>query len=435
MSLRPHWQAFFVIGALFVATALTPVGALANKPIVLKSAPLTGGSVTVDQPALVIQSENATPPNDRQPQPTPRSSPALNPGLPALAPDWRVVLDRPYYRFQQRFSNVNLDPGRDYISFLTRSTADARGVLLVVSVNGQEVARLSPKLVGSTFRWVQIELPYVAMNSDHGVTVEFQAIGNVDASSGYFLIGGIEKVADGIGSRIWTGSRWKTDDLSDDVGTQKGMALVLFDGRVPPLQPTAVDSTLLLDPSISDRLQLWQTAVLIFRDHPLLGTGFYTFGTVKSAYGSNAVVFAPYANAHSNFFELLADVGILGPILFLLVLVWAAIPVAMICWRRDQDWVYAAALTVLLGLAETSVTQTWLADSRFYISAWSLTLVAAFCANRLQLRLAVAASHADIPQPAAQLRDESVSAAVPQVAEVDERQYDRPQVDDGRQTP
>ena len=64
------------------------------------------------------------------------------------------------------------------------------------------------------------------------------------------------------------------------------------------------------DMSIQGRLNFWRAAVLIFRDHPLLGTGPGTFGAVHPRYQRDVRFYA--RDAHNLYVQTLAEMGIPG---------------------------------------------------------------------------------------------------------------------------
>jgi len=71
-----------------------------------------------------------------------------------------------------------------------------------------------------------------------------------------------------------------------------------------------------------DRLDLWETALKIFKDHPLLGSGpgtyeklLYTYGPAGGYSEGNI-----HLHAHNTYLELLSEVGIIGLTAFLFIL-------------------------------------------------------------------------------------------------------------------
>jgi hypothetical protein len=234
--------------------------------------------------------------------------------------------------------------------------------------------------MSTDYRWHEVPLPDGVVGGATPLNVDFAASGNADSARNYFLLGGVYARAAGFSSRFWTGSSWSTNDLSSDPGVQNGLLTVFLDGFVPQLKYFPGPNVGVLDPSIADRFILWQTAVNAFWHNPVLGTGFYTFGLVKGRYEPpDAALVVSYANAHSNYFELLSDLGFAGPLMFLLVLL---IPLVEISRRtlssgRPRDWLPPAMGLALIAYVLSSATQTWIADSRVYMIAWFVALVSA----------------------------------------------------------
>ena len=79
---------------------------------------------------------------------------------------------------------------------------------------------------------------------------------------------------------------------------------------------TYFDTGQVTDGSVSIRLALWHTAILIFMDNPLFGTGIGSFNIAKLPYLDQN--FVPQIigsfDPHSQFFNALYELGIFGPI-------------------------------------------------------------------------------------------------------------------------
>ena len=65
--------------------------------------------------------------------------------------------------------------------------------------------------------------------------------------------------------------------------------------------------------SAEQRWQIWQTSVLIIRDHPLAGVGLGSYGRVQEAYSPELGTL----DTHSTYLNLAAEVGLPGLLLFL----------------------------------------------------------------------------------------------------------------------
>jgi hypothetical protein len=317
--------------------------------------------------------------------PVPASVGPGSPGAPApvfhppggLTTTWRVLLDRPVYRFDQTFTAPRLTAHGNYVVLLARAAGLATDIQLRIAVNGTVVAAPTAADVGTSYRWLSVPLPDGAVAGRKTVVVSVSATGPLDSMTRYFAVGGASDTAASISSQAFASGRLVPGDLSADPGSQQGMALIFVDGRVPaltPLPPVVLET---VDQSISDRLTLWSTAWNVFVRHPLLGTGFNTFATVQ-AEDPQSALFASYGNAHDNLLSVLSDLGILGPIL-LLVLQAAAL-IALLGWPpavlgRDRLWrvTFAGAIVVMLVMG---LTQTWLADGRSAMLSWIVLLVA-----------------------------------------------------------
>ena len=72
----------------------------------------------------------------------------------------------------------------------------------------------------------------------------------------------------------------------------------------------------------TDRRDLWKTAVNMFKKHPFVGVGFYSFSDQYVFYKNKT---DPNSNirAHSGFFEILAELGIIGFGLFIFLFCYA----------------------------------------------------------------------------------------------------------------
>lgn len=123
----------------------------------------------------------------------------------------------------------------------------------------------------------------------------------------------------------------------------------------------AVSITDTTDMSIQGRINFWRAAVLIFGDHPLLGTGPGTFGAVHARYQRDVRFYA--RDAHNLYVQTLAEMGIAGGLaLGLLVVTMAGV------WSRalrhssggeSYALVLGAGLGVLAFLIHSAVDMDW----------------------------------------------------------------------------
>lgn len=366
-------QRRFAIGglaAIYLVGSFVPAFSIAQKPVVVATQVVAGNSVATNQPPVV------SPPETLSGGAEPVQGP--HPVLPAIQPQWRSVLDRTYYRLEMILPPATHGRGH-YLDFIGRTGGGAVGVELRVSVNGTLVAQLRPSDMSTVYRWQEVPLPDAIVSTGKPLTVDLVTSGNADSARDYFLVGGLNARANGYSSRFWTGASWVTSDLSSDPGIQTGLFAAFLDGDIPQLTYFQAPSVRVIDPSIADRFVLWQTALNAFVHNPVFGTGFYTFGLVNDQYQpSDSALFFPYANAHSNYFELVSDLGLAGPFLFLLVFLIPLVEVSrrILSSGRPRDWLPPAMALALFAFLVSSATQTWLADSRIYVSAWFVALVA-----------------------------------------------------------
>jgi O-Antigen ligase len=364
---RRRRGALGALAAVFAAASFLPGASVAQKPLVLSA------------PSATAELHTATPPAGLTPVSRPTgtepSSARLSPPQ-WLTPDWRSVVDRPYYRLDQTFVRP-VDRAHDHvISFLARTSTKTAAIRLRVTVNGTRVAELGAADLDISYRWTMVAVPDAALAGGGDMTVSLAAVGELDDRR-FFAIGGVAATAPDIRSVAFSQGRPVPDDLSADPGQQRGLLMVFLDGLVPALHRLPPAGRQVLQESISDRLTLWRTAWRVFLRHPLLGTGFYTFVSARQE-DPQGNLFEPYANAHSNVLELLSDLGALGPLLYLALLASAAIVLSG--WpprlRGDDRWwrlCLAGAVAVML---VSGFTQTWLADSRAAVFFWVLLLVA-----------------------------------------------------------
>jgi hypothetical protein len=387
-----------LVAALAVLAAIALVSAERRRRLLLGGlaaavavTSLAPGISVFSKPLLVTTAANAPPvpvapavqvPHPA-PTPAPSPAPATDTGRPppfsppgSLRADWRVVLDAPYYRLDQTFTAPRPARHGNYVVFLVRASGALPDIRLHVTVNGTTVADPTAAELPPGYDWRQVAVPDAAVVGAGSVTVSFSAEGAVD-SQHYFAIAGANAATPVIRASAFSRGRLVPGDLSADPGVQTGTPLAFFDGQVPALRPQRAGSSQALDESLADRLTLWRTAWHIFLRHPLLGTGFYTFGTAALS-DPQSNLFTPYANAHSNFVELLSDLGALGPLLLLLLLAAAAVSALgwpPNPWPRERWWRSAVAGAVAIMLV-ASITQTWLADGRATMLCWVVLLTA-----------------------------------------------------------
>lgn len=115
------------------------------------------------------------------------------------------------------------------------------------------------------------------------------------------------------------------------------------------------------DMSIQGRINFWRAAVLIFRDHSLLGTGPGTFGAVHPRYQRDVRFYA--RDAHNIYVQALAEMGIPGGV------AWGLLVLAIVrVWSRmlhqsiggeSHVLILGAGLGVLAFLIHSAMDMDW----------------------------------------------------------------------------
>jgi O-antigen ligase len=143
----------------------------------------------------------------------------------------------------------------------------------------------------------------------------------VSRSRGAWLGAGVALVYVVVRSR----SRWLT------VGLAAAAVLFLSSGLIRETVSTRVAQTSVADASLAGRAMLWNCAARTARANWLVGVGFENFRVVKTSYGFPRLGKKEVMryNAHSLYFEVLADLGVLG----LAVLVGL---LSSVVWRLDR---------------------------------------------------------------------------------------------------
>jgi hypothetical protein len=379
------------LAAIYVLGSFLPAVTVLQKPVLIaSSSTVPDRVVATNQPPLVA------PPQTLVGQPSPTAQ-IPHGAVPSIRPQWRSVLDRTSYRLEQTLRPAAAGSGH-FVMFCGAAGGGGIGVGLVITVNGALVAQLRPADMTTYYQWHEVPIPDNLVQPGKPVVVDFNVVGSPDSTRDYFLVGGVNAISSGYGSRIWTGESWSEMDLSSDPGSQVGLFMVFMDGVIPPLTYSSEASSGAIDTSVGDRLTLWKTALNVFIHNPLLGTGFYSFGRVRSQYlPRGATLFFPYANAHSNYFQLLADLGAAGVLLFTLIFVLplARLTRIVLADPRRMPWLQVAFALALVACLISSLTQTWIADSRFYLLSWFLALVAGGAAWSSDEKLTSQATNGD----------------------------------------
>ena len=99
------------------------------------------------------------------------------------------------------------------------------------------------------------------------------------------------------------------------------------------------------DKSIEQRIDFWEDCIKIAKDHPVIGQGGNTWKKL-----SQVVQDYPYAvkESHSYFFELLISYGVVGVIIYLLLIICFNVKIFKDCIKHKEKYQYK--LSILIGL-------------------------------------------------------------------------------------
>jgi putative inorganic carbon (HCO3(-)) transporter len=78
-----------------------------------------------------------------------------------------------------------------------------------------------------------------------------------------------------------------------------------------------------LDDSSAGRIHFWRVAILMAKDHPLLGVGLNGYQAMYNDYDFSAGYYGVYRSVHSMWFGVMADLGYPALVLFILMFVMA----------------------------------------------------------------------------------------------------------------
>jgi hypothetical protein len=292
---------------------------------------------------------------------------------------WRAPLVAPEHALRQKVRIRQPGPSHS-VHMLVRRGLDARGVRLVLTLNGRVVATIRdlPELRPE---WISVPLTQPI----HGewATIEVTAAGRLDAARNYIEVGGVSVLSDDVLSSYRNGPWTWTSDLSWDPGTQAGVFLILLDERTIRGVTSLPAGTRPLDQSITDRVTLWRAALRLAREHPWAGTGYYTFAKASAASWAGEPRFFAYANTHNAFLQMASDLGFPGFVGFAAIF---AVLLGGIGWeilRRPKDVRLLSLGLAVWSVLLTSLMQTWFADVRYTVPVWVLFgCVAGLCFER-----------------------------------------------------
>jgi hypothetical protein len=99
------------------------------------------------------------------------------------------------------------------------------------------------------------------------------------------------------------------------------------------------------------RLPIWQGTFGIIKDNPIFGTGIGTFNYIFPKYQPVEIIAKHYTYAHSDFLELLSEIGIAGFSLFVICGIWVAIYLFRRFRERHDPWVTGLSVCAFGSLA------------------------------------------------------------------------------------
>jgi len=167
-----------------------------------------------------------------------------------------------------------------------------------------------------------------------------------------------------------------TAALAAAVAAVAGLVAVTFPGLV---SVSLHQKDFVAQQNVSERLDLWSAAAEMTVDHPVLGMGPGAFALRHGAFLTSLPddVNHPLDVAHNTWLELSSELGVLGLVAFVAVLV-VAFRQAWSVWRRRRDPVAAAVCVALVGTAAAATFVT----EQYYLPMWLLCALAVGVAHR-----------------------------------------------------
>jgi hypothetical protein len=123
----------------------------------------------------------------------------------------------------------------------------------------------------------------------------------------------------------------------------------------------------------SGRYQYWSTAIDAFKDHPVRGIG---GGGYEAYWGQHGSLARPIRDAHSLFFEAMAELGLVGLVLVLGFLGFAAASGFRRRPTRSRGGALGAALAILAaGIVSAAIDWTWELPACFGLAVLAAALL------------------------------------------------------------
>ncbi len=299
---------------------------------------------------------------------------------------WGSYLSSPRFAIVQRIRVPSrLVAGENYLNILLRRPDWDRPVTFEVDVDGRVVyraTRAAADFPAGPHFWLRVPVERELLAGRPWITVRLRGYGETDQHVNYVEVVGGSFFAAGLQSGFFNGYSELTEDLSIAQGEQRGTLFVFLNQQWPGgrlhLLPSPARG---LDNSIVERLAWARLALADFARHRLVGGGFGSLPLRAARYLDGEPVFVEFANAHSNFLEILAECGIVG-VLGLAVATFAPIVLGMarLITRRFTGriaWLQVAFCVFFLSWSLVSLSQYTLTDTRlfhvwlFYLGLWA----------------------------------------------------------------
>jgi len=126
--------------------------------------------------------------------------------------------------------------------------------------------------------------------------------------------------------------------------------------------------------SFSQRIEMWRYSIIMWKEHPMLGTGIGDFNTdlLRDIKNGKSFLGRSYPHAHNIYFDTLATAGLVG--LFGMIIFIQILPFKMFYsfWKKEHDpWLnfYSlSGMTTIIAFAVFGLTEGWLARKPFVLT-------------------------------------------------------------------
>lgn len=119
--------------------------------------------------------------------------------------------------------------------------------------------------------------------------------------------------------------------------------------------------------SLGYRLQMWQAAVDMWKQHPLLGSGLGDYGhdLQQMMVSGESAIREHFGEGHSLYFEFLGTTGLLGVLSLIIAMFLYPLWLVLTRARRDIEALFlkASAVALILAFMVFGISQNWLSRS------------------------------------------------------------------------